>query len=336
MAAALLAPLPAGVAAAAGSLPQPLFHFMDPAINESSGLAVSSYDDRVVFTHNDSGDAARFFAVDAGSGATLATYRLPGAANVDWEDMAAAPDETGRPSLWFADIGDNAGRRSQVSVYRVAEPRVDRGRRGLSATSAAPVRLELRYPDGPNDAEALLVDSRRGALYIATKSLSGRTRVYATRLPLSAPGVLQPVVTANFGLGAAVTGGAVSSAGDRLVLRGYTEAYVWPLGAGGVPAALRRAPERVRLPPLPQGESAAFRSDGALLVGSEGRHSAVYAVRLASSRPVVTPAGSAEPQATRPAPRDAPGVRPVGWVVLAVLMTVAGAWLYRRRGASSG
>ncbi len=336
MAAALLALLLAGVGCAASGPPSPLFHFIDPAITESSGLAVSSYDDRVLFTHNDSGDTARFFAVDAGTGATLATYRVPGAANVDWEDMAAAPDEAGRPSLWFADIGDNRGRRSEVTVYRVVEPRVDRGRRGVSATSTPPVRLELRYPDGPNDAEALLVDPRRGALYIATKSLARRTRVYAARLPLSAPAVLQPVASADLGLGAAVTGGAVSPAGDRLVLRGYAEAYIWRLGAGGVPAALRRAPERLRLPLLPQGESAAFRSDGALLVGSEGRHSAVYAVRLASSRPVVTPAGSAEPQATRPAPRDAPGVRLVGWVVLAALMTVAGAWLYRRRGASSG
>ena len=75
-------------------------------IAESSGVAASRKHPGVVWTHNDSGDAPRVFALDAHTCATIATYTIPGATAVDWEDMARGPDETGRSSLWFGDIGD--------------------------------------------------------------------------------------------------------------------------------------------------------------------------------------------------------------------------------------
>lgn len=329
--ATLLAMPLAGLTGAASPTPTPVFRLVDPSITESSGLAVSSYDDRVVYTHNDSGDAARFFAIDAGTGATLASYRVPGATNVDWEDMAAAPEEAGRPSLWLADIGDNRGRRAEVVIYRVPEPRAPY----RSGSSAAVTTLRLRYPDGPHDAEALLVDSRRAAVYVATKSLSGQTSVYATQLRPAPASTLRLVANVELGFGAAVTGGAVSRAGDRLVLRTYAEAYVWPLDVGGVPAALRAAPRRVPLPAMPQGESVAFRADGSLLVGSEGSNSAVYAVRLPS--PVrLTPGPTTRARASTPEPRKR---SPADWSFLEAALVVAvatlaaglGGWTVRRR-----
>lgn len=299
----------------------PLFRYTDPAISESSGLAVSSYDDRVVYTHNDSGDTARFFAVDVRTGRTLAAYRLPGATNVDWEDMAAVRE--GGPVLWFADIGDNSARRTEVSLYRVPEPQPGR--------QLGPVtRFRLRYPDGPHDAEALLA-MPGGEVYLATKSLAGSTAVYAVPIGTGRPGVLRRVATVGLGLGQAVTGGAVAPAGDRLVLRTYTDAYAWPLDAGGLPAALRRPPVRVPLPPMPQGEAVAFRPDGSLLVGGEGAHAAVYAVALprqpASRAPV--PVAGPVGRGHRPALVAAAGAA----LVLAVLVTAAGVRRCVRRGA---
>jgi hypothetical protein len=73
-----------------------LFHYADPQIDESSGLAASSYSDGIVYTFNDSGDTARFFAVNS-SGATAAIYTLKGATNHDWEDMDTGTDATGQP-----------------------------------------------------------------------------------------------------------------------------------------------------------------------------------------------------------------------------------------------
>lgn len=110
--------------------------FSDDRITESSGLVPAHRDDRVLFTHNDSGDEARFFAVD-GRCRTLATYVLPGIDAVDWEDMASGPGPDGRQVLWFGDIGDNAMTRPEISVQRVAEPAP--GRRGTEGGPVGPV-----------------------------------------------------------------------------------------------------------------------------------------------------------------------------------------------------
>src|SRR3954453_11347473 len=81
-----------------------LFHFRDPAIVESSGIAASSYDDHLVFTHNDSGDTPRFFGVDF-RGCTLARFNVSGATATDWEDMARSRGPSREPTLWLGDIG---------------------------------------------------------------------------------------------------------------------------------------------------------------------------------------------------------------------------------------
>ena len=62
---ALMCAVPAAALAAAVSSTL-LFNFADSRITESSGLGTSSYGDGIVYTHNDSGDTARFFAVKCG------------------------------------------------------------------------------------------------------------------------------------------------------------------------------------------------------------------------------------------------------------------------------
>ena len=63
-------------------------------ILESSGLAVSKCQQNVFWTHNDSGDDAFIYAF-AGDGKHLGTWRVTGAVNRDWEDMASTKDADG-------------------------------------------------------------------------------------------------------------------------------------------------------------------------------------------------------------------------------------------------
>ena len=88
-----------------------------------------------------------------------------GAEHVDWEDIAIR----GR-TLYVGDIGDNLAQRPDIAVYRFAEP--------APGATARATRIVLRYPDGPHDAEALLVDPRNGTLVIVTKDFGGRSGVY--------------------------------------------------------------------------------------------------------------------------------------------------------------
>jgi hypothetical protein len=147
-----------------------LFLIADPRINEASGIAASIVDPRVVYVQNDSGDAPRFFALDARTGRTVAMHPVPGATNVDWEDLAVARDRRGVASVWLADIGDNDARRADVCIYRVDEPRP-------GTAVGRPEVWRLRYPDGPHDAESLAV-APGGAAFIVTKSLLGSSAVY--------------------------------------------------------------------------------------------------------------------------------------------------------------
>ena len=89
------------------------------AISESSGLVASRTHDGVFWTHNDSGDAPRIFAIDR-SGALLAEVVVEGARNRDWEDIAI--DDTGH--LFLADIGNNGSQRLDLTVYKVGYVRV--------------------------------------------------------------------------------------------------------------------------------------------------------------------------------------------------------------------
>src|SRR5215470_17095464 len=91
---------------------------------ESSWIAASRRNAGVFWTHNDSGDGPFIYAFDR-QGKHRGVRRVAGAEAIDWEDMAIGPGpRRGRSYLYIGDIGDNSKKRSQIAVYRVAEPRI--------------------------------------------------------------------------------------------------------------------------------------------------------------------------------------------------------------------
>ncbi len=289
----------------AGAAGQRLFTLSDPRLTEASGLAFGHRSPSVLYLHNDSGDSARFFAVDAVTGRTRAVCDVPGARNVDWEDLGTAPDRRGVASVWLADIGDNDSQRPEIAIYRVDEPVIGAA---PEIVTAAPDRWRLRYPDGPHDAESMIVDPVRHRLYLVTKSLFGHSEVFSVP-PSPDPQRVQPmtkIASLSFGLTGTpggpnivgqltATGASMSPDGAVLAIRTYTDAYLWPVTGGDLALALRQAPVRLPLPAQPQGEAVAV-GNGFLLIGSEGAASAVY-------RLPVPPLTSAPTQsASEPAP----------------------------------
>ena len=310
------------LAVATGAAPGPtlLFRLQDPALQESSGLAVSQLHDDVVWSHPDGGDVAEVMAVD-GRGRTVATVRLRGVDPYDPE--ALAPGSTsGRPALFLGDIGDNRARRPDISVFRFAEPR------RLADQTVARTWWQFTYPDGPKDAEALLVDPRDGRIWIATKDVFGGGLYRAPRrLRTDRVNTLERIGDVP-GL---VTDGAFLPDG-RFVLRSYTIAYLYD--------GPNRLSSRSALPDQPQGESLAVDGDR-LLVGSEGRKSAVYSVPLPGGDPSQAPSASASGSASAPAAETGNRTRPdsgVSWAAVglsllgAAVVAAALALLLRRRG----
>jgi hypothetical protein len=238
------------------------------AATELSGLALSRTQPRVLWSHNDSGDAPRILAVTR-AGTLLAEVIVTRAENEDWEDIAIAG-----ATLYIADIGDNLAQRSSIAVYRLPEPRVP-------ATATLPAtRLNLRYPHGPRDAEALLVDPVDGALVIVTKSFSGTAGVYIAKRGST---TLRRAGTISLGAGEAVTAGSLSADGQTIVLRTYDRAYVWRRARGqSIAAALEDRPCAARADLLSEGrgEAIALVRDGrAFYTVSEGRPPAIRRYR---------------------------------------------------------
>jgi hypothetical protein len=288
------------------------FTFADPRIAESSGLASGSAPG-VLYTHNDSGDDARFFAVGE-DGRTRTTYVLPDVQARDWEDMARGPDEQGRSSLWLGDIGDNSAARERgILVHRVLEPEPTEDE---SVTTEPPTSFRLRYPDGPGDAEGLMVHPRTGRLYVVSKPLAGPAQVYAAPQPLDpdGPNLLERVAEARVGStgtsggpgigGLAqllVTAADLSPDGSRVAVRTYTDLYEWSVEGDDVPGAFDGEPVVTPLPPTRQGEGLAYTADGtAVLVSSEGAGAPVH--RLVRS---TAPAGQEPPAEAEAVPDEA-------------------------------
>ena len=276
------------VALALGALPPApaggahrLFSFRDARIVESSGIVASARRDGVFFTHNDSGDSARFFAVDR-HGCTIGTFTATGVTATDWEDIARGPG----PALWLADIGDNAGARPEVAVHRFAEPRP--GSCGAPVEQAlTPASFRLAYADGPHDAETLLVQPRTGRLFVITKGFSGAGLFAAPRrLRPGAVNVLHRV--ASVPSPAFATGGDIAPDGRSLVVRGYDELQLRRIRGGDVASAFARG-AAVQSIPAPdagrQGEGIAYtRAGDGLVTSSEGADAPAYLIPL-------TPAG---------------------------------------------
>ncbi len=246
-------------------------------ITESSGLAVSQLQPEIFWTHNDSGDSARIFAIDRGGNVTGVASLAEVQAN-DFEDMASYRDG-GRPRLLVADVGDNRASRDHVRIYLFDEP----DPRGRSVVKQFQT-LRLRYPDGPRDCEAVAVDLENRKIVFVTKSFLPLARVYQSRLPaVDEPtdaegevGVLDYLGTVPIPL---VTAMDVDPQRGTIVLVNYFQAFRFP----HVPGWHRALPESYGLPNLRQIEAVAFDSEGEVWVTSEGTPMPLMRVDLMGS-----------------------------------------------------
>ena len=232
-----------------------------PLVREASGIVASRQNPGVLWIHNDSGDTARLFAIDA-IGQLLGVGTVTRARARDWEDIAVGPGpESGQHYLYIGDIGDNQGRRRSVTVYRVPEPRVDAAHPFGKMSIGPAEAIELTYPDKPRDAETLLLDPQTKDIYIISKR-ELFNRVYRPPYPQStaSPTVLTRVTTLPWGF---AVGGDVSPDGREIIVRSPYNASLWRRPAGQpLWQAFRQKPVGIPLVSEPQGEGIAFDGKG--------------------------------------------------------------------------
>lgn len=240
------------------------------AVTEASGLVVSATQPGIFWTHNDSGGTPTLYAFDA-AGRPKATVAVTGAKAKDWEDLASGPFP-GKKGTWLypADIGDNKLSRESPCVYAIPEPKI-------GATESAPaIRLGVRYPDGPHNAECLLCDPRDGRLTIVTKEKSGVSGVYRFPARPMADNLLTKVSTFKVpGISPLVTGGSFRPDGKGVALVTYTHV----IEMSGT-EFWKSKPHITLQPMLQQLEAVAYARDGrSLWLTSEGEHAPLVKIK---------------------------------------------------------
>jgi hypothetical protein len=253
------------------------FTIKDTRIRESSGLAVDP-PGNLYWTVNDSGDRGVAYGIglDGKVQGTLNFRDQP----LDVEAVAVHEDR-----LYVADIGDNNGRRDFVRVYFFDHPRAN----GLTVTYHA---YDFSYPDGPQDAETLLVNES-GGLFIVTKG--EKAAIYEAPAKPDREGVnkLEQVGSAPPN----VTDGTFLPGGDRIALLTYSSVEV-------IDATSYEVMASASIPDQPQAESLTLSLDqSSLLVGSEGRRSKVYSMSVPSEASP-TPTASTDPGSETDVPED--------------------------------
>jgi hypothetical protein len=259
-------------------------------ITESSGIVASRCNQNVFWTHNDSGGNAFIFALNK-QGKKLGTWKVSGAKNNDWEDIAALQDtKSGKCFLYIGDIGNNERLKSEFTIYRVAEPQVadkdaNSSTKNPSKTDTAEA-VKFDYPDTRHDAETLLIHPQSGEIYILTKRLDGAASVYKLAANYSSEKTNTLKKIGDFSVPAVpngfLTGGDISPDGKRIIICDYFSAYeiVLPESAKSFDDIWKEKPSVVQLGEREQGEAVSYSADGkSILATSEKKNSPIIEVK---------------------------------------------------------
>jgi len=259
-------------------------NLQDKAMNETSGIAASTVNKDTYYTHNDSGDTSRFFAISPG-GKLISTLYFKGnpAESLgvkDCEDIAVGPGPVKNKSyVYVGDIGDNAAVRNFITIYRIPEQTTWTKGGNINVT-ATPVNL--KYPDGPKDAETLMIDPVEKLLYIISKR-TDTVSVYTAPLYYKANDTLVMTYRAKlFFKGYKpfkwIVSGDISKDGKQVLVKSYEKVYYWKReGNEPIWQTLQRVPDEPKYQQEKQGEAISFTLDGrGFYTVSEGVFAPVY------------------------------------------------------------
>ena len=313
----LVAAMLGGLLAAPAAPAVTVCRVQDKRLTELSGLAATPDGYVTVDDGADEASHRKIFYLDRKC-AVVRTVSYPSRPR-DTEDLALAGDGT----LWVGDIGDNGLNRTTIALWR------------LAPGASKPELNRLSYPDGPHNAEALLLTAA-GMPVVVTKTV-GTAEVYVPATPVT-PGRTTPLRRAGtvglpvtgtsnpFSLAGRllITGGAVSPDGRRAVLRTYADAFEFDVTGDDLVGALTGGtPRSVPLPDEPQGESVAYTPDGtALLTISEGKKPSLLRYALPAG-PSPSPSPSPSPDESQPAVLAKSTRLPAGALLTGVVLVLA-------------
>lgn len=255
-------------------------------MDEISGIVASADHPGYLYVHNDSGDSSRFFAITP-DGQLRGIFNFPGETPPlgvkDCEDitLGSGPD-SGVSYVYMGDIGDNFARRKYINIYRIKEPTLPPPALSVNV-DASP--LYLQYPDGPRDAETLMVDPIEKLLYIVSKR-EDSVHIYSTPLYFKDHDTVTLTKKATIWLGSDkgkwITAGDISPKGDQILVKSYRKVFYWQRRPGEhVWQTMQRQPLSLPYIIEGQGEAICFTRDGkGYYTISEGRYPRLFYYKM--------------------------------------------------------
>lgn len=275
------------------------------SIKEASGLVASPNFNYRFWTHNDSGDSARIFAM-TGNGADRGVVNLGGITARDFEDIAIGPGpNANKDYIYVADIGNNGKSRSTVWIYRFVEPEPPGKGKSITIPGNQIERFEYAY-ENPNDpgktwkrnAESLFVDPISNDVVIIEKQLTtvgGKAdmgwvyKISQSNLKEGSVIKAKPKVavrqrrTTDYG---PFTGADISPNGKVIIAKNGSETFAWKRDPSKtVYSAFSAFPISTCYPPSTPGEAIAFnKGGGAVLSITEQKNSKVRRFTVTGGR----------------------------------------------------
>ena len=197
-------------------------------LNECSGI--TTLDGETLWAIEDGGNADNLYGINS-RGELLTSLEVSNAKNEDWE--ALTRDTSG--NVYIGDFGNNKSKRKDLVIYKLPNPHKEKG------DKIPAEKIHFSYPDQEEfpppyadrrfDAEGFF--HFEGRLYIITKNQSdpfdGKAYVYSVP---DQPGEYTAVAESQFKTcprrsSCRVTDAALSPSGNRLVLLGYGNLWVF-------------------------------------------------------------------------------------------------------------
>lgn len=262
------------IVATAGFEETPLAKPMIPGIlDEASGIADSKLNPGYLWVQQDSGNP-NDIALLSYDGTFLKKVNIKTSVNRDWEDMALATGPVaGTNYIYLADIGDNGLAFAEYYIYRFAEP-------GKAMDSVPDCdKITFKYPDGPHDAEAIMVDNSTKDIYIITKH-DARSDIYKLPYPQSTTTANMAILSGTLSFNG-VTSAAFSPDGMEILIKTYTAIHYWKkTKAETLEQALIKNSKNIPHKFEPQGEAICFKNDNSGFFTLSERPSIIAAVQL--------------------------------------------------------
>lgn len=237
------------------TVPQ-LYPITPGIVDEASGLANSWTMNGYLWTLQDSGNPASLYLVST-DGKNIKEFNIPGATNHDWEDLASGPGPVdGTNYMYIAEIGNNNPPMTETNIiYRIPEVSDING--AFDGTKLE--KITFSYPDGPRDAETILLDPKTKDIFVVSKELT-QAGIYRLPYPQSTSSTITAEKIGTIPSVVFTTGGSVSYDGEEILIRNYLSVFYWQRKSGEtIGQTLLNAPSKSFLIAAePQGEGISF------------------------------------------------------------------------------